>query len=72
MAQVVAGRGNNLHEVREHTGDTFLVSMPTKFRSDSLRVLVIELVVMLVVVLVMMLVLLMVDLVVVLKKIVFW
>jgi len=34
IVQVVAGRGNNLHEVREHTGDTFLVSMPTKFRKN--------------------------------------
>ena len=30
--KVVAGRGNNLHEVKTQTGETFLVSMPTKFR----------------------------------------
>jgi len=34
IVQVVAGRGNNLHEVRSDTGDTFLVSMPTKFRKN--------------------------------------
>ena len=32
--QVVAGRGNNLHEVVDHSGDSFLVSMPTKFRRN--------------------------------------
>ena len=46
LPQVVAGRGNNLHEVREHTGQAFLVSMPPKFRWDLLVVvLVMELVV---------------------------
>jgi len=34
IVQVVAGRGNNLHEVRSDTGETFLVSMPTKFRKN--------------------------------------
>jgi len=34
IVQVVAGRGNNLHEVRRHSGETFLVSMPTKFRKN--------------------------------------
>jgi len=34
IVQVVAGRGNNLHEVRRDTGETFLVSMPTKFRKN--------------------------------------
>jgi probable RNA-binding protein EIF1AD len=31
---VVAGRGNNLHEVRDHQGEAFLVSMPPKFRKN--------------------------------------
>jgi len=34
IVQVVAGRGNNLHEVKTQTGETFLVSMPTKFRKN--------------------------------------
>jgi len=34
IVQVVAGRGNNLHEVRRDSGETFLVSMPTKFRKN--------------------------------------
>jgi len=34
IVKVVAGRGNNLHEVEDHTGDTFLVSMPNKFRKN--------------------------------------
>jgi len=34
IVQVVAGRGNNLHEGRRDTGETFLVSMPTKFRKN--------------------------------------
>jgi len=34
VVKVVAGRGNNLHEVREHTGQAFLVSMPPKFRKN--------------------------------------
>ena len=33
--KVVAGRGNNLHEVKTQTGETFLVSMPTKFRLST-------------------------------------
>ena len=32
--QVVAGRGNNLHEVVDDKGESFLVSMPTKFRKN--------------------------------------
>jgi len=34
IVKVVAGRGNNLHEVQDHTGEAFLVSMPTKFRKN--------------------------------------
>jgi len=34
IVKVVAGRGNNLHEVVDHTGETFLVSMPNKFRKN--------------------------------------
>lgn len=34
IVKVVAGRGNNLHEVADPNGDTFLVSMPTKFRKN--------------------------------------
>jgi len=34
IVKVVAGRGNNLHEVLDPHGDTFLVSMPTKFRKN--------------------------------------
>jgi len=34
IVKVVAGRGNNLHEVEDHTGETFLVSMPNKFRKN--------------------------------------
>jgi len=34
IVQVVAGRGNNLHEVRDEVGHSFLVSMPTKFRKN--------------------------------------
>ena len=30
--QVVAGRGNNLHEVKDHLKEHYLVSMPPKFR----------------------------------------
>lgn len=33
-AQIVGSRGNNLHEVLTSRGDTFLVSMPTKFRKN--------------------------------------
>ena len=32
--QVISGRGNNLHEVVTAQGETFLVSMPTKFRKN--------------------------------------
>jgi probable RNA-binding protein EIF1AD len=34
IVKVVAGRGNNLHEVADPHGETFLVSMPTKFRKN--------------------------------------
>jgi len=34
IVKVVAGRGNNLHEVINHSGQSFLVSMPTKFRKN--------------------------------------
>jgi len=34
VVKVVAGRGNNLHEVLNPEGDSFLVSMPTKFRKN--------------------------------------
>jgi len=34
IVKVVAGRGNNLHEVVNGKGETFLVSMPTKFRKN--------------------------------------
>lgn len=34
IVKVVAGRGNNLHEVVDDKGETFLVSMPTKFRKN--------------------------------------
>jgi len=34
IVKVVAGRGNNLHEVEDSTGNTFLVSMPNKFRKN--------------------------------------
>lgn len=32
--KIVGSRGNNLHEVSTSSGDTFLVSMPTKFRKN--------------------------------------
>ena len=32
IVKVVAGKGNNLHQVVDMQGDSFLVSMPTKFR----------------------------------------
>ncbi|KAK3764045.1 hypothetical protein RRG08_046514 [Elysia crispata] len=32
VAKVTAARGNNLHEVISSSGETFLVSMPSKFR----------------------------------------
>jgi len=34
IAQVVGGRGNNLHEVSMPDGNRFLVSMPNKFRKN--------------------------------------
>ncbi|KAF8386562.1 hypothetical protein PRIPAC_75704 [Pristionchus pacificus] len=34
IAQVVGARGNNLHEVLEESGETYLVSMPSKFRKS--------------------------------------
>ncbi|XP_050406185.1 probable RNA-binding protein EIF1AD [Patella vulgata] len=34
IVKVTAGRGNNLHEVQNATGEKFLVSMPTKFRKN--------------------------------------
>lgn len=34
IVKVVAGRGNNLHEVVDDKGESFLVSMPTKFRKN--------------------------------------
>ena len=30
----MAGRGNNLHEVKDAEGTSFLVSMPVKFRKN--------------------------------------
>ncbi|XP_015593409.1 probable RNA-binding protein EIF1AD [Cephus cinctus] len=32
IVQLLESRGNNLHEVRDPSGDQYLVSMPTKFR----------------------------------------
>jgi len=34
IVKVVAGKGNNLHEVADKEGNVFLVSMPTKFRKN--------------------------------------
>jgi len=34
IVKVVGGRGNNLHEVRDHEDQSFLVSMPSKFRKN--------------------------------------
>ncbi|ESO82941.1 hypothetical protein LOTGIDRAFT_134275 [Lottia gigantea] len=34
IVMVTAGRGNNLHEVQDPSGNRFLVSMPTKFRKN--------------------------------------
>jgi len=34
IARIVAGRGNNLHEVQSETGEKFLVSMPCKYRKS--------------------------------------
>lgn len=33
-SQVIASRGNNLHEAVTAQGESFLVSMPTKFRKN--------------------------------------
>uniref|UniRef100_A0A1I8AB14 Probable RNA-binding protein EIF1AD n=1 Tax=Steinernema glaseri TaxID=37863 RepID=A0A1I8AB14_9BILA len=34
IAQVIAARGNNLHEVEDANGEKYLVSMPSKFRKS--------------------------------------
>jgi len=34
IVQVIAGKGNNLHEVKKADGEIFLVSMPSKFRRN--------------------------------------
>jgi len=34
IVKVLAGKGNNLHEVADKQGNAFLVSMPTKFRKN--------------------------------------
>jgi len=34
IVKVLAGRGNNLHEVKDSSGSSFLVSMPVKFRKN--------------------------------------
>lgn len=34
IVKVLAGRGNNLHEIETATGEKYLVSMPTKFRKN--------------------------------------
>lgn len=34
IVKVVAGRGNNLHEVENPAGEKFLASMPSKFRKN--------------------------------------
>ncbi|MEQ2169488.1 hypothetical protein GOODEAATRI_025708 [Goodea atripinnis] len=34
LSQVIGSRGNNLHETVTAQGETFLVSMPTKFRKN--------------------------------------
>ncbi|GMS80079.1 hypothetical protein PENTCL1PPCAC_2254, partial [Pristionchus entomophagus] len=34
IAQVVGARGNNLHEVLNESGESYLVSMPSKFRKS--------------------------------------
>ena len=34
VVKILASRGNNLHEVVDANNDTFLVSMPTKFRKN--------------------------------------
>lgn len=32
VVRVIEGRGNNLHEAESAAGETFLISMPSKFR----------------------------------------
>ena len=34
VAKVLGGRGNNLHDVEDSSGITYLASMPTKFRKN--------------------------------------
>jgi len=34
IVKVVGGRGNNLHEVRDHEDQSYLVSMPSKYRKN--------------------------------------
>ena len=34
IVKVIAGRGNNLHEVESPDGERYLASMPTKFRKN--------------------------------------
>uniref|UniRef100_A0A1E1WXY0 Probable RNA-binding protein EIF1AD n=1 Tax=Amblyomma aureolatum TaxID=187763 RepID=A0A1E1WXY0_9ACAR len=34
VVRVLCGRGNNLHEVEDPSGTTYLVSMPVKFRKN--------------------------------------
>lgn len=34
VVRVVASRGNNLHDAESATGETFLISMPNKFRKN--------------------------------------
>jgi len=34
IVKVVGGSGNNLHEVRDHEDQSYLVSMPSKFRKN--------------------------------------
>uniref|UniRef100_A0A915HNC7 Probable RNA-binding protein EIF1AD n=1 Tax=Romanomermis culicivorax TaxID=13658 RepID=A0A915HNC7_ROMCU len=34
IGRILAGRGNNLHEIESENGEQFLVSMPTKFRKS--------------------------------------
>lgn len=34
IVRVISSKGNNLHEVKDPEGSTYLVSMPTKFRKN--------------------------------------
>lgn len=34
IVKVISSRGNNLHEIETAEGETYLVSMPTKFRKN--------------------------------------